>query len=793
MVGRYLMLHHDLKNVKVAAPSLWAAQKFAFGVRKDQAILASILDKGLASISQEERAALYLKHYTYIPNKINYKPFLGALIVAVLIIGLILLLNWQLHKRVNNRTRALNNALSLRKKAEQKLKEHNENLEEEVEQQVSEIKKANRVTNRALQIAHAGTWFYDAEIAKDAYFFSIELFDILGESSFDADGPIPMAYWDDNLLKTNIETGSKALAYIKDLMTNPNLDPHLIFQYTRPVDGRIIWLEATAEAEFDSEGHLVKMKGLSRDITSEKLVEEKLMRAHALSQNALSLSNSATWHIDYRSPECYHASDEDVKMKGLLPKKNNEYHIVNDWYKNLCAADQELAEKTRANYQKAMDGSSEFDATYRFRRPIDGEIIWLREKAQLVKDENGNELFMYGVTQDVTLQKEQEAKKERELQRIISMQEVAKVGSWYIDFSKDPDKIFSDDNQMKVQGEIPGDPIGFTAWGKNLLALEGDGGASVFNMVKESMADPNCFEWSGEYEYTRPIDKKKIWVRTMAFTTRDDHGTPVYIHGISQDITEQKQQVLEINKSQKRLQALFDNMPNGFAEHEIILDKDGRPVDYRFLHINSAFTDQTGLQSSVIGKTVKEVDSNISNVWIQRYGKVAMTGESISFEEYSSSLKRHYRVYAFSTQKGHFAVLFDDVTVQREQREQLKLVNNVLAFAQTVAGVGHFEYYPMEDRVSSSNEYLKIFEVGPDTIVSLESFLSFIYEDDVALVLDAMDKAIKNQEPLDMVFRIKTDNGLRFIHEQGKYEFDIDDNAIYLLGTAQDITELKKS
>ena len=35
--------------------------------------------------------------------------------------------------------------------------------------------------------------------------------------------------------------------------------------------------------------------------------------------------------------------------------------------------------------------------------------------------------------------------------------------------------------------------------------------------------------------------------------------------------------------------SLFENMSDGFAYHEIILDEDGKPDDYRFLEINGAF------------------------------------------------------------------------------------------------------------------------------------------------------------------------------------------------------------
>jgi PAS domain S-box-containing protein len=46
------------------------------------------------------------------------------------------------------------------------------------------------------------------------------------------------------------------------------------FRFIRP-DGRQIWLEETAKGEFDSDGGLLRIKGLTRDITERKALEEQ--------------------------------------------------------------------------------------------------------------------------------------------------------------------------------------------------------------------------------------------------------------------------------------------------------------------------------------------------------------------------------------------------------------------------------------------------------------------------------------------------------------------------------------
>ena len=50
----------------------------------------------------------------------------------------------------------------------------------------------------------------------------------------------------------------------------------------------------------------------------------------------------------------------------------------------------------------------------------------------------------------------------------------------------------------------------------------------------------------------------------------------------------------ELRVSETRYRSLFEGMLNGAAVHEIIVDDDGTPVDYRFLNLNASFEEMTG-------------------------------------------------------------------------------------------------------------------------------------------------------------------------------------------------------
>ncbi len=121
---------------------------------------------------------------------------------------------------------------------------------------------------------------------------------------------------------------------------------------------------------------------------------------------------------------------------------------------------------------------------------------------------------------------------------------------------------------------------------------------------------------------------------------------------------------------------LIENLPDGFANHQIVTDEDGKPVDYIFLEVNPAFEEMTGLKrEEIIGKKVTAVLPGIEKSsfdWIGTYGKVALSGEPARFENYSEPLGRFYDISAYSDEQGYFSVFFNDITDRKEAEENLK-------------------------------------------------------------------------------------------------------------------------
>lgn len=155
-----------------------------------------------------------------------------------------------------------------------------------------------------------------------------------------------------------------------------------------------------------------------------------------------------------------------------------------------------------------------------------------------------------------------------------------------------------------------------------------------------------------------------VWISIHAIPLFHSGETvPYQVYTTFQDVSAER-------KANQNYFSLFQEMVDAFALHEIICNEKGEPIDYRFLAINPAFERMTGLAATgIIGKTVLEVLPGTEPYWIETYGRVALTGEPIQFENYSSATDKYFVVSAYQPAPKQFACTFSDIT-QRVRAEK---------------------------------------------------------------------------------------------------------------------------
>lgn len=109
------------------------------------------------------------------------------------------------------------------------------------------------------------------------------------------------------------------------------------------------------------------------------------------------------------------------------------------------------------------------------------------------------------------------------------------------------------------------------------------------------------------------------WYEVRTYPTTD--GITMYFT----NVTEQIQAESALRQSEERYRSLFTSIDEGFCTIEVLFDADGKPFDYRFLEVNPAFEQQTGLENA-IGRTMREFVPQHEEFWFEIYGRIALTG-----------------------------------------------------------------------------------------------------------------------------------------------------------------------
>jgi PAS domain S-box-containing protein len=208
--------------------------------------------------------------------------------------------------------------------------------------------------------------------------------------------------------------------------------------------------------------------------------------------------------------------------------------------------------------------------------------------------------------------------------------------------------------------------------------------------------------------------------------------------------------------------------------------------------------------------------------------------ESENIEEYKSYLKERlasltpvfksaatgdlsHDVAFYTGDDDELTDLFEGVhlmlKVVREQFQELKDLNQrlekmveqrtqelykeklQLAEAQHLAHIGNWEWDVTGNRITWSDELFRIYGYEPQSFdPSFRIFIERIHPEDRPIVEDILEDAFKRCKTFDYYHRIvRPDGAIRVIHARGEAIAYRDKRLVRLLGTAQDVTEIKRA
>jgi PAS domain S-box-containing protein len=208
---------------------------------------------------------------------------------------------------------------------------------------------------------------------------------------------------------------------------------------------------------------------------------------------------------------------------------------------------------------------------------------------------------------------------------------------------------------------------------------------------------------------------------------------------------ERKRAETELRESEQNYRMLFESIDEGFCTIEVLFDQNEKPVDYRFLQISPSFERQTGIKNAA-GRRMREIAPRHEEHWFEIYGRIALTGEPMRFENEAKQLGRWYDVYAFRVEdprRRRVGILFNDITERkraeaeardserryREVQAELAHASRVATMGQLMASIAHEVRQPIAAVVTNAQAGLNWLGAQPPDLEEVRQTLGCIVRD----------------------------------------------------------------
>jgi PAS domain S-box-containing protein len=353
-----------------------------------------------------------------------------------------------------------------------------------------------------------------------------------------------------------------------------------VYRMFRP-DGALLWLEESARATFDQAGKMVRLVGMTADITERKQIEAKLRASEERFRLAAHAGKMFAYEWDVAT-DVIVRSGESARILGI------DEATPFTGQQALARVHPDDRERLMAAVADLSPEKPQLEISYRIVRP-DSTMIWVERTSRAYFNEQGKMLRVVGMVADVTERKriEEALKKSEE-----KFSKAFRESPMALTLTSATDHRYIEVNETfeRLTGYSREEALGRTPfelglWQKPSYRLE---------LLERLLADGSL----RDVEVAIRMKDGSIGFGLASAELIDIGGEQVVLAATA-DITDRKRADQALRESEEKFRRIFQNAATGM----IMLSPEGR-----FLAVNQAYCEFLGYsETELVGREIFSV------------------------------------------------------------------------------------------------------------------------------------------------------------------------------------------
>jgi PAS domain S-box-containing protein len=439
--------------------------------------------------------------------------------------------------------------------------------------------------------------YYEVDLAGNLTFFNDSLCRTIGSSKEELMGMNYQQYEDKESLKKVFQTYNKVYktgepikGFGRQIIRN---------------DGTKRYVEVSVSLQKDSSGKPIGFRGISRDVTERKQMEDMISQSEERYRTILDEMDNGYFEVDLagnytfiNNSICRQLGYSKEEMLGLnfrVPMVKESIEIVYNAFKNIY-----------------ITGKPQRGIYYKARRK-DGTTGSAEVSGFPLKNKKGESIGFRGIAVNVTERKQMEEALRQSEEKYRNILENIQEGYYEVDLAGN--LTFFNSAFCRIYGYTKEELMGMNyrqytekEHSKELF--------QAFNKVYSTGEPKEEFDWQA---ITKDGNKRDI--ELSASLQKDSSGKPIGFRGISRDITERKQAEDALRQSEEKYRTILEDMEDVYFEVDI---------KGNITFVNTSSYKMSGYaEKEMLGMSFKKISAPDGIEMVMQYfGEIFLTGKT---------------------------------------------------------------------------------------------------------------------------------------------------------------------